>query len=109
MSLLDRLKKMLGASGREEHEVSGGNTAVAMISCEDALNLVHDYLDGELTDVSAAEVKQHFDICQGCYPHLHLETVFRDAVKRAAKGESAPAELKDRITAAIAEARAEGA
>ncbi|MEM7414012.1 MAG: mycothiol system anti-sigma-R factor [Gemmatimonadota bacterium] len=105
MSLLDRLKKLLGVSGNG----GGGGTAVgtaAMISCEDALQLVHEYLDGELDDVPAAEVKQHFDMCQRCYPHLHLETVFRDALRRANAGQAAPEELKSRITGLIAEARA---
>lgn len=106
MSLLDRLKKLLGMSGNGSHGATAVGT-VAMISCEDALQLVHEYLDGELDDVPASEVKQHFDMCQACYPHLHLETVFRDALRRAAAGQAAPDELKSRIASLIAEARAE--
>jgi anti-sigma factor (TIGR02949 family) len=53
-----------------------------MISCEEALQLVHDYLDGELERSSETSVKQHFDACERCYPHLNLESLFRDAVCR---------------------------
>ena len=77
-----------------------------MISCEDALARVHEFLDGELDDVPADQVRKHFDVCQGCYPHLQLEQVFRDSLRRAAAGETAPDELKSRITTLIQEASA---
>ena len=104
MSMFDRLKGMFGGSpdnGRDD----GG---VAMISCEDALRRVHEFLDGELEESSAEEVKQHFDMCQRCYPHLQLETAFREAVRRAAAGQSAPPQLRDKVTALLEEAGREG-
>ena len=79
-----------------------------MISCEEALRLVHDYLDGELERSSETSVKQHFDACERCYPHLNLESLFRDAVRRASSGESAPPALKARILGLLAETEAEG-
>jgi anti-sigma factor (TIGR02949 family) len=79
-----------------------------MISCHDALRLVHEYLDGELDGVPQAEVKAHFDMCEKCYPHLHLESTFRDAVRRAARAETAPPELRARLAQLFAEADSEG-
>ena len=79
-----------------------------MISCHDALTLVHEYLDGELEAVPENQVKRHFDMCERCYPHLHLETTFRDAVRRAAAGEKAPPELKTKLIKLLAEAEAGG-
>jgi anti-sigma factor (TIGR02949 family) len=79
-----------------------------MISCEDALRLVHDYLDGELEPSSETRVKQHFDACERCYPHLNLESLFREAVRRASSGESAPPALKARVLELLVEAEAEG-
>jgi anti-sigma factor (TIGR02949 family) len=95
--MFDRLKGLFG-----------GSRGIAMISCEDALRLVHEFLDGELANASADEVRQHFDMCQRCYPHLQLETAFREAVRRATAGESAPPELRDKVAAVLEEARAEG-
>jgi anti-sigma factor (TIGR02949 family) len=77
------------------------------ISCEDALRLVHEFLDGELDDVSPEEVRGHFDICQRCYPHLRFEEAFRKAVRRAAGRETAPTELRERLLRMIAEPSAE--
>jgi len=41
-------------------------------------------------------------------PHLHLETTFRAAVRRAAAGEKAPPELKAKLIKLLAEAEAGG-
>ena len=104
MSLFDKLKRLFGAASQN------GDTPpdAEVISCHDALRLVHEYLDGELDAVPEAEVKAHFDMCQKCYPHLHLESAFRDAVRRAARVESAPPELKARLAQLLAEADSGG-
>jgi len=104
MSFFDKLKAFFGG-GTSNGASPGGD--VGMISCEEALRLVHEFLDGELEDASATEVKQHFDMCQLCYPHLHLETVFREAMRRASAGESAPPHLKAKVSALLTEAMSE--
>ncbi|MCH1571928.1 MAG: mycothiol system anti-sigma-R factor [Longimicrobiales bacterium] len=104
MAMFDRLRGLFGQSTVDGSDDAGG----AMMSCEEALRLVHEFLDGELEDSSADEVQQHFHMCQRCYPHLKLETAFREAVRRAASGQSAPLELRDRVTALLEEARMEG-
>jgi anti-sigma factor (TIGR02949 family) len=67
------------------------------ISCQDALKLVHDFIDGELDGVSTSDVQTHFDLCKRCYPHLRLEQRFRDAVRRACTKDQAPSDLRDRV------------
>jgi hypothetical protein len=37
------------------------------------------------------------------YPHLPLETAFRDALRRVSAGKGAPSDLRAKIAAAIAE------
>ena len=103
MSLFDKLKRLFrGASENGDAPVGE-----QMISCHDALRLVHEYLDGELGGVPESEVRAHFDMCERCYPHLHLESTFRDAVRRAAGAETAPPELKARLARLLAEADSE--
>ena len=74
-----------------------------MISCRDALNLLYEYLDGELTDVPEEEVRAHFEVCQQCFPHLKLEESFLAAVHRCAERECAPTELRGRVLSLLAE------
>ncbi|MFQ5536489.1 MAG: mycothiol system anti-sigma-R factor [Gemmatimonadota bacterium] len=112
MSLFDRLKRFFGSSnGRSgpaaasrEREGTGAMMSGDMISCEEALGFIHEFLDGELEGVTQERVEAHFNACQRCYPHLHLEETFRTAVRRAAAGEESPPELRDRVRKLIREA-----
>ena len=111
MSIFDRLKSFFG--GAAEPAGAGTDCAEAgassdMITCHDALKLVNEYLDGELAQVSESQVKAHFDVCQQCYPHLRLESVFRDTVRRAAGAQTAPPELRARVAQMLAEVESEG-
>jgi anti-sigma factor (TIGR02949 family) len=74
-----------------------------VISCQDALDLIYEYLDGELENVPEEQVRAHFEACQRCFPHLKLEEAFRAAVHRATRGKAAPAELRTRVIALLAE------
>lgn len=72
------------------------------ISCEKALSLVYEFLDGELDGVPAEQVRAHFDMCRECYPQLKLEESFRAALRKASIGEAPPAELKQKLMDALA-------
>lgn len=107
MSIVGWLKKLFGGGSRNGSMAGSSARDIDMISCEDALRLVHDFLDGELEGVSESNVKRHFDMCERCYPHLHLESTYREAVRRAAAGEEASPELKEKVAALLAGARSE--
>jgi anti-sigma factor (TIGR02949 family) len=94
MALFDGLRRMFG-SAKESGDCAAENHEG--ITCEEALRLVHDFIDGELADVSQAEVEAHFEVCAGCYPHLKLERSFREAVRRACAGRTAPPGLRERV------------
>ena len=98
MSFLDKLKSLFAGTRQDD-----GGSALPVIPCEEALSLVHDFLDGELLGVSQKQVKAHFDACQRCYPHLHLEEVFREAIRRAGTEQQAPAGLKAKLMELLAE------
>ena len=101
MSFLDRLKSLFTGTAQ-----NGSGSMPPMISCKEALGVVHDFLDGELDDVPREQVKAHFDVCQRCYPHLHLEEAFQEAIRRAAAKEQAPDGLKAKLMELLAEADA---
>ena len=109
MSMFDRLRSFFGGSPTPGAGANGASDGeMEMIPCHEALRLVHEYLDGELEGVSEDQVQKHFDVCQQCYQHLHLESVFRDTVRRAAGTQTAPPELKAKLSEILAEADAEG-
>jgi mycothiol system anti-sigma-R factor len=94
MTLFDKIRD--GSSG-------GDGCPRDSIPCEEALRLVHEFLDGELEGVSPAELKEHFEVCQRCYPHLKLEQAFREAMKRACARETAPPALRDKLERLLSE------
>ena len=102
MSIIDRLKAALG---RSVDPAAFGDAE--SITCRQALQLVHDYMDGELEDVPKTQVAQHFDVCRRCYPHLRFETAFKEALRRVAGGEGAPPELRSRLLSVLAEVEPE--
>lgn len=68
------------------------------ISCQEALERLYEYLDGELTPESAEQVRRHVEICDACYPEVKFTTEFRDALHRAAHGQPAsPDSLRQKV------------
>jgi anti-sigma factor (TIGR02949 family) len=99
MSFIERLSALFsGPSG------NGGGDDSGEITCHEALNVVHDFLDGELDGVSEQEVRAHFEVCEVCYPHLHLEELFKEALQKVARGEQAPPELRAKVVELLAQA-----
>lgn len=114
MSFFDRLRGIFRAREAARTTVGGGdpgpgstsekkNLEPEMISCEEALAALYEYLDGELEGVTEEKVRAHFEVCARCYPKLALEKSFRAAVTRAGTGEKAPPELKGKILDLIRE------
>lgn len=101
--IFDALRRWFGflpgrsGSGGNGTERPGPEEGPEMIPCEEALARLYEYLDGELEAASREEVELHFRICARCYPHLKLETNYRDALRRALEGQRAPPGLRTRI------------
>ena len=73
-------------------------------SCRQALERVYEFLDGELPAADAAQIKQHFERCQACYPVLKYCKSFQEALQRAAGCQCcAPDDLKLKIQALLRE------
>ncbi len=56
------------------------------ITCEEALRLLAEYLDGELHDAVNANVEQHLQRCRSCFSRVEFERQLRR--KMAALSES---------------------
>jgi mycothiol system anti-sigma-R factor len=100
MSFLDRLKGLTkGRSGGD-----GGGMRPDMPSCEEALAVIYEFLDGELDEMSRERVQAHFDVCGQCYPKLRFEESFRAAVRKASTGEAPPPDLRAKLLDLLADA-----
>ncbi len=75
-----------------------------MISCQEALEKVYEYLDGELGSPDAEKVREHVKICKNCYPLFDFERAFLDYVREKGFAEEASGELLERVQAIVREA-----
>lgn len=109
--LLDRLRELLagravgaGEASADvpsppygEDETPPGCEETEEISCREAAERVYEYLDGELAEEEAEEVRCHVEKCKECYPMYNWERMFLDFVhSRAAREEPNP-ELRESI------------
>ena len=111
MSFFERLRRLLG--GESDHhshseEGEGECTSCRPISCLEALEKVHEYLDGELEEAAAADVAHHFNVCQKCFPHLRLEERFRETLRISGARDQCPEHLRLQVIELLAAESREG-
>ena len=70
------------------------------IQCHQALAQLWAYIDGELDDVSADEVRSHLEVCKLCFPQYDFQRAYFDLMRRVA---SHPQEssLRGRVFASL--------
>jgi anti-sigma factor (TIGR02949 family) len=117
MAFFDGIRRLFGGgaggNGRNGNPPADGGAddpcpqSAEMITCEEALTFIQEFLDGELEGVTREKVEAHFDVCGRCYPHLRMEESFRTALRRASDGQQAPGELKDRVRQLLSQASEE--
>jgi len=98
--MLEKIRRFFGSGGDDRNGGNGrgaGDGEPPMISCDEALERLFEYLDGELEDETSEKVAQHFEVCRRCYPRLNFEKAFRRAMERVREGEKAPAAVRDRV------------
>lgn len=78
------------------------------ISCQETLERLYEYLDGELAAGSTAEIRRHIELCGECYPEVRQTTEFRDALHRAARGQPVcPQSLRRKVAQLLKKERGE--
>ena len=77
---------------------------VDMIPCEEALERVYDFLDGELCADWTERVRVHIEMCKKCYPYFDFERVFLDHIRGLRLQSRATEQLEARIRKALIEA-----
>jgi anti-sigma factor (TIGR02949 family) len=74
--------------------------ATAIRSCEDALRLLAEHLDGELPGPLHGEVERHLSTCRSCFSRAEFEKRLKERIGSAAR-EAASPELASRVQALI--------
>ena len=75
--------------------------------CAEAQEHVWEVIDGEMSAEDCARIRAHFEACPPCDEVYHSERKVKDVVARACGCESAPQDLRGRVTALIVRLRIE--
>jgi anti-sigma factor RsiW len=71
------------------------------MNCEEAINLIDGYVDGELDPVTNQEIERHLRGCRGCAQAYEAQRALVRAIGNAAPYYKAPAELRQQIQSSL--------
>ena len=69
--------------------------------CSDVLEMVDEFLDGEIDDARRLQIAQHLDECAPCLQQYGLEQAGKALVHRSCGCEAAPERLRMQIVTSI--------
>ena len=75
----------------------------ADLNCQQALEMIHPYLDREQNLIQAAELEQHLEQCENCYIDYSGQIAMHSALRDASFHYSAPEHFKNRLRSLLAE------
>ena len=70
--------------------------------CQESIERLYHYLDGELTEQRRAEIQQHLDDCSPCLEAFHFEFELRRVIAQKCR-DHVPDSLRARVRSALAE------
>lgn len=73
------------------------------LDCDEALERVYEFLDGELTTEVEQAIQRHLAVCARCEPKFEHERVFLAFLSERVRLERAPPELRRRILRELVE------
>ncbi len=77
-------------------------------TCEETLRRLAEYLDHELSEAEMRLVREHIETCAACAREYGFEAAVVQQVRTKLRRIAAPAELAQRLAAALAAARGAG-
>ena len=72
--------------------------------CEEAVELLYHYLDGELTEDRRGLIRRHLDDCPPCFEAFDFEADLRAVIASRCQ-EQVPQALRQRVAGALKEAQ----
>ncbi|HEY3341319.1 MAG TPA: zf-HC2 domain-containing protein, partial [Anaerolineae bacterium] len=74
------------------------------MNCQEALQFIHGYVDGELDLLKSLEIEQHLQDCAACASAYRNLTTLQAALKDSALYYQSPAGLRQRVRAQVQQA-----
>jgi len=74
---------------------------VTAMDCDEALELLHEYLKRQLTPELAERVRAHIEECRPCLSHSKFETNYLRMIEDKLKSMTCPPESRERILTTI--------
>jgi anti-sigma factor RsiW len=71
------------------------------VSCQEAQDLLHGYLDGELDLVRSLEIEHHLQACRSCARAYQHQQALRSAIRAGSLYFTPPVHLQRRVRAAV--------
>lgn len=76
------------------------------VDCDESIERLYAYLDGELTEQRRVEIVRHLDLCGPCVRVYGFESELRKVIANRCK-DHVPESLVSRVAAALAEENAQ--
>jgi mycothiol system anti-sigma-R factor len=73
---------------------------IAFLDCDETIERLYFYLDGELTETRRIEIQRHLDLCGPCVQAFGFETELRKVIANRCK-DHVPDSLINRVAAAL--------
>ena len=71
------------------------------LNCDEALELLHEYLKLQLTPEVGERVRAHIEMCRPCFAHSRFEDNYLRMLEHKLRSLVCPAETRERILTAI--------
>ncbi|MBX2880903.1 MAG: zf-HC2 domain-containing protein [Granulosicoccus sp.] len=68
----------------------------SIISCADVLSKLYAFLDGEIDDLTEADIEHHLHHCRECFSRVEFEKKLKERVRETGTIETPP-EVKSRL------------
>jgi len=72
-----------------------------MMSCEETVARVYEFLDGELDPETMERIGEHIEDCQRCYPYFNFERIFLDHIRSKGLRTEKSERLEQRVRDAL--------
>ena len=80
----------------------GGEAVAGFVGCDETIERLYTYLDGELTEQRRLEITRHLDLCGPCVGAYGFEAELRKVIASRCK-DHVPEDLITRVAAALEE------
>src|SRR5262245_13882595 len=74
------------------------------MNCEEAIELMDGYLDGELDPITSQRIEEHLRECHNCEQAYEAHTALAHAISRGAPYYKAPMDLRQRVQSSLRDA-----